>query len=95
VVGVNRFQSDAPARVELHRVDPEITGRQITRLRRVRAERDGAATARALDRLREAARGRDNLMPPILEAVRAYAGIGEICDVLRGVFSTYRPPVVV
>jgi methylmalonyl-CoA mutase N-terminal domain/subunit len=95
VVGVNRFQSDAPARVELHHVDPEVADRQITRLRRARAERDGPAVARALARLGEAARGPDNLMPPILDAVRAYAGVGEICDVLRGVFSTYRPPVVV
>jgi methylmalonyl-CoA mutase N-terminal domain/subunit len=95
VVGVNRFQGDAPARVELHRIDPEVADRQIARLRRVRAERDGDAAARALARLADAARGRDNLMPPILDAVRAYAGIGEICDVLRGVFSTYRPPVVV
>jgi len=50
---------------------------------------------RALDRLDAAARGTDNLLPPILDAVRAYVTIGEICDVLRAVFSTYRPPVVV
>jgi methylmalonyl-CoA mutase N-terminal domain/subunit len=94
VVGVNRFQSDAPARVELHRLDPEVAERQIARLRRVRAGRDSAAIGRALDRLADAARGSDNLMPPILEAVRAYASVGEICDVLRAVFGTYRPPVM-
>ena len=95
VVGVNRFQSDSPVRVETLRMDPEVLTRQKTRLARVRAERDGAAVQRALDRLDAAARGTDNLLPPILDAVRAYVTIGEICDVLRAVFSTYRPPVVV
>jgi methylmalonyl-CoA mutase N-terminal domain/subunit len=95
VVGVNRFQSDAPARVDLHRLDPEVAERQIARLHRVRRERDGGVVRHALDRLADAARGRDNLMPPILEAVRVYASVGDICDVLRGVFGTYRPPVVV
>jgi methylmalonyl-CoA mutase N-terminal domain/subunit len=94
VVGVNRFQDDAPARVQLQRVDPGIADRQISRLRQVRAGRDGDAVARALARLGEAARGDDNLLPPILEAVRAYASIGEICDVLRAAFGAYRPPVV-
>jgi methylmalonyl-CoA mutase N-terminal domain/subunit len=95
VVGVNRFQGDAPARIELHRLDPEIAERQLRRLARVREERDGGAVQRATARLEDAARGTDNLMPPILEAVRAYASIGEICDALRAVFSTHRPPVVV
>ncbi|MDR7482197.1 MAG: methylmalonyl-CoA mutase family protein, partial [Armatimonadota bacterium] len=63
--------------------------------RQVRAGRDGGAVARTLRRLGEAARGRDNLVPYILDAVEAYATVGEICDALRGVFSTYRPPVVV
>ncbi|MDR7522022.1 MAG: methylmalonyl-CoA mutase family protein [Armatimonadota bacterium] len=95
VVGVNRFASGAPARIDLQRIDPEVVDRQLERLRRVRAGRDGAAVARALERLGDAARGPDNLLPPILEAVRAYATIGEICDVLRGAFSRYRPPIVV
>ncbi len=95
VVGVNRFQSDTPVRPEVQRIDPEIAARQIARLNRVRAERDGSVAARALARLGDAARGRDNLLPPTLEAVRAYATLGEICDVLRVAFSTYRPPIVV
>ena len=95
VVGVNRFQSDSPVRVETLRIDPEVLTLQKARLARVRAGRDGAAVKRALDRLDAAARGTDNLLPPILDAVRAYVTIGEICDVLRAVFSTYRPPVVV
>ncbi len=95
VVGINRFQSDAPARIELHRLDPEIGERQLRRLARVRAERDGGAVQRAIAHLADAARATDNLMPPILEAVGAYASIGEICDALRRVFSTHRPAVVV
>jgi methylmalonyl-CoA mutase N-terminal domain/subunit len=95
IVGVNRFQGDAPARVELHRLDPEVAERQLERLRRVRRERDGQAVQRTLGRLADVARGADNLMPPILDAVRAYASIGEICDVLRGAFGVFRPAVVV
>jgi len=95
VVGVNRFQSDSPVRAETLRIDPEVLTRQKARLARVRAGRDGAAVQRELDRLDAAARGTDNLLPPILDAVRAYVTIGEICDVLRAAFSTYRPPVVV
>jgi methylmalonyl-CoA mutase N-terminal domain/subunit len=72
-----------------------VLARQKARLSRVRAERDRRAVERALARLDAAARGTDNLMPAILEAVQAYATIGEMCDVLRAVFSTYRPPVVV
>ena len=95
VVGVNRFQSDSPVRPEIQRIDPAIAARQIARLNRVRAERDGPAVMRALERLGDTARGRENLMPVILEAVRAYATVGEMCDVLRAAFSTYRPPIVV
>ena len=95
VVGVNRFHSDSAARSETLRIDPETVARQKARLARVRAERDGAAVERVLVRLGDMARGTDNLLPPILEAVRAYATIGEICDVLRKAFGTYRPPVVV
>ncbi|MGQ0568150.1 MAG: acyl-CoA mutase large subunit family protein [Armatimonadota bacterium] len=95
VVGVNRFQSDSPARVEIQRIDPEIMTRQTARLHRVRAERDGPAATRALERLDGAAHGRDNLLPHILDAVKAYATLGEICDVLRRAFGTYRPPIVV
>jgi methylmalonyl-CoA mutase N-terminal domain/subunit len=95
VVGVNRFQSAGPVRFETMRIDPGVLARQKARLSRVRAERDRRAVERALARLDAAARGTDNLMPAILEAVQAYATIGEMCDVLRAVFSTYRPPVVV
>ncbi|MDI6771558.1 MAG: methylmalonyl-CoA mutase family protein [bacterium] len=95
VVGVNRYQSDSPVKKELQLLDPETAARQLARLNEVRAGRDCTAVSHALERLRDEARGSGNLMHPILEAVRAYATVGEICDVLRSVFGTYRPPVVV
>jgi methylmalonyl-CoA mutase N-terminal domain/subunit len=93
VPGVNRFVSEAaPADVEIHRVPVELEREQIARVRRVRAERDPAAAERTLARLEDEARGTENLMPAIAEAVRAYATIGEITGALRRVFGTYVPP---
>ena len=65
----------------------------MARLWRVRAERDNAAVAACLARLRDAARGSANLMSPILDAVNAYATLGEISDVFREVFGEYQEPV--
>jgi methylmalonyl-CoA mutase N-terminal domain/subunit len=95
IVGVNRFQSDEGRVPPILRVDPASVEAQRARLRRVRAERDGARTEAALRALREAAQGRDNVLPPILECVRAYCTVGEICDTLRACFGTYRPSAVV
>jgi len=95
VVGVNVFQEGPEPPPPLHRVDPAVAQRQGERLARVRAERDGAQVRRALARLAEAARGTDNLLPPLLEAVEAYATLGEMVGVLKSVFGQYRPPVVV
>jgi methylmalonyl-CoA mutase N-terminal domain/subunit len=90
VVGVNQYVDDEPPQVPLLRVDEAGEARQLDRLRRVRRERSSADATRALHVLERAARGSDNLMPPILDAVRAYATLGEICDVLRNVFGEYR-----
>ena len=95
MVGVNRYRSEESVRPEIMRVRPEVVERQKARLALVRRQRDGDAVERALMRLRRAAGGDENLMPHILEAVNAYATIGEICDTLRAVFGVYRPPVVV
>jgi methylmalonyl-CoA mutase N-terminal domain/subunit len=97
VVGVNRFRDDAgaEARAPLQRIDPEGERRQVERVRRVRAERDPAAWAAALDRLEDAARGSDNLLPPILEAVKAYATVGEISDRLRTAFGVHRELITI
>ena len=95
IVGVNKFQLEGEEPRPIFRVDPEVERAQVERLRAVKAERDDAAVQPALAALREAARGDDNLVPPILEAVRAFATVGEMCDVLREVFGDYRPPSVI
>jgi methylmalonyl-CoA mutase N-terminal domain/subunit len=97
IVGVNKYvmPQDEKAKVKILRVDPEVQRRQIERLKRVRAERDNRAVKRALERLEEAARSRENTMPYILEAVKAYASVGEIMEVLKKVHGTYREPAMV
>jgi methylmalonyl-CoA mutase, N-terminal domain len=90
VVGVNRFVSGTEPHLKLLRIDEQVTARQVEKLKRVRAERDSARVRRALASVAEAARGGGNLMPHILEAVRAYASVGEICSALRSVFGEYR-----
>jgi methylmalonyl-CoA mutase N-terminal domain/subunit len=90
VVGVNCYQTPEPPAIPLLRVDPEGERRQRERLARLRSERDNAAVQRALAALRQAAQGPENLMPYILDAVRAYATLGETCRVLREVFGEYR-----
>ena len=90
VVGVNRFQVEGEHRVDFLRVDPKVQEEQVSRLHRLKQRRDGAAVTQALRRLKRAAQGTENLLPPILEAVKAYATLGEICDTLRDVFGEYR-----
>ncbi|MDW8268969.1 MAG: methylmalonyl-CoA mutase family protein, partial [Anaerolineae bacterium] len=100
IVGVNKYQTPEEARpVGIFRPDPETYRRQCERLAALRAERDNAAVQVALARLQAVAQapaGHDtNLMPPILEAVRAYATLGEICGALRQVWGEYVPPTVI
>jgi len=93
VVGVNAFKSDDPP-VTVMKVDPAVESRQVERLQAFRAKRSGAAAKQAVDAVRAAARGKDNLMPPIVAAVKAQATLGEISDALRDVFGEYRESVV-
>jgi len=90
VVGVNRFHVEEERPSNLLRVDPSVRISQIEKLKRSRSERDGKTVKKTLHDLELGAEGSDNLMPLILEAVRAYATLGEICDVLRGVFGEYQ-----
>jgi methylmalonyl-CoA mutase, N-terminal domain len=90
VVGVNCHEMEEPPSVRPFRVDPTIAERQAERLNELRARRDNAAVAAALDALERAARGPASLMEPLRTAVRAYSTIGEICGRLRGVFGAYR-----
>jgi len=90
VVGVNRYTEGDDHAVNLLRIGPEVERAQLERLRRTRAERDAARFEKSLRDLEAAARNDDNLMPHILEAVRAYASVQEICDTLKNVFGIYR-----
>jgi methylmalonyl-CoA mutase, N-terminal domain len=92
VVGVNEYQIDDDAPVDLATLDPELERAQIERVRALRGRRSQAETDRALRALGDAARGKDNLLPAILGAVKASATVGEIADELRGVFGEHRPP---
>jgi methylmalonyl-CoA mutase N-terminal domain/subunit len=91
VVGVNRFTVAEEEPYEPLRVDPAIEAEQAQRLARLRAERDNTAVTAALDELRRAAEGTDNVLYPMREALRARATVGEVCDALRQVWGVYRP----
>jgi methylmalonyl-CoA mutase, N-terminal domain len=95
VVGVNDFVIDEPPPENLFQLDPRLVESLAERLDNVRKARDGDAAGRARDAVERAARGRDNLLPPILEAVRAHVTLGEICDTLRGVFGVHQASVVI
>ena len=90
VVGVNEYRTDEPPIEKLQTIDPEETRRQVDGVVRVRRERDGAAARAALDRLDDTARSSQNTVESIIECVEAYATVGEIADVLRGVFGEQR-----
>ncbi len=90
IVGVNAFQSLDEEPIEILQIDQAAHERQVNKLAALRGRRDGAEVARSLDRLRRAAQGTDNTMPYILDAVRAYATLGEICNALRDVFGSYQ-----
>jgi methylmalonyl-CoA mutase N-terminal domain/subunit len=92
IIGVNAYQDEAPLKISLLEMDPEGYRRQAERLDELRRTRDTGALGQALDRLRIACQGTENTMPHILEAVHAYATLGEIIDVMRGVFGTYEEP---
>ncbi len=97
IVGVNKYTipREQDQRVPTLKIDPEVQRRQIERLRRVRRERDAQAVARALHKLAEAAQNKQNTMPYILEAVKAYASVGEIMGVLQRIHGAYREPAFV
>jgi methylmalonyl-CoA mutase N-terminal domain/subunit len=94
VVGVNAFTQEAPP-VPVTKVDPRIEAEQVERLRTMRARRDARAHATALEKVDRAARGNDNVLPCILEAVKAYATVGEIANVLRSCWGEHVETLVV
>jgi len=93
VVGVNEYKVDEPMKYEMLKIDPKKEEDQVKGLVDVRKKRDNAALKSALAEVKKAAEGKDNLMPPILKAVKAYGTIGEISDTLRSIFGEYREKV--
>ena len=95
IVGLNRFQTHEAKLTGLLKVDPEVGEKQKARLQELKNTRDNAAVQKTLAELKTAAEGTDNLMPPILKAVKALATLGEVCDTLRGVFGEYEAPALI
>jgi DNA-binding NarL/FixJ family response regulator len=90
IVGVNEFQIDEQTKPPLLRVNPEVENAQVKGLKELRQKRDNKKVEEALENLSKCARSSSNLMPEILAAVKTYATLGEICQVLREVFGEYR-----
>ncbi|MDD3581275.1 MAG: methylmalonyl-CoA mutase family protein [Desulfobacca sp.] len=95
IVGLNKFQVEEERPKELLRVDPSVRDKQIARLSDLKSQRDAAAVTKALTEVKHAAQTEANLMPPILQAVKSLATLGEICDVLREVFGEYEAAPIV
>ena len=95
IVGVNKYEmKNQPQEVPTLVIDESVRMHQLERLERTRAKRDNGAVAKALDSLRIAAQRGDNTMPATIEAVRAYATLGEICSALRDVYGIYEEPAI-
>jgi methylmalonyl-CoA mutase N-terminal domain/subunit len=94
-VGVNKYRMEEDERdVQLHPYNTEAAEEQMARLAQVKAERDGEAVSQALDALRRAAEDeKENVMPYVIDAVKAYATLGEMTDVFREVFGEFKEPV--
>lgn len=95
LVGLNAYQSDEAQAIPVFKGDPATEQRQVDQLRVLRQKRDQASVDRTLVDLAGAARANANLMPALIESVKAYATLGEICEALRGVYGTYKPSQVV
>ena len=93
IVGVNRFEDEEEPPIEILRIGEEAAAKQEARLADLRARRDSGAVERALETLGRAAREDENLLPPLLDAVRAYATLGEIRIVLEKVYGRFKEPV--
>ncbi|MCX7703346.1 MAG: methylmalonyl-CoA mutase family protein [Planctomycetota bacterium] len=92
IVGVNEYVEEEKLEIPLLKVGAEVEQRQVARLKELRRTRDNNAVAKALDEVEAAAREKRNIMPPILNAARAYASLGEIVNAMKKVFGEYREP---
>jgi methylmalonyl-CoA mutase N-terminal domain/subunit len=89
IVGVNRYELEDEPEIEILKIDPALEGEQIARVQALRSKRDSATAESTLARLKAAAAGDENLMPPLVEASKAYVTMGEMCDALREVWGTW------
>ncbi|HUS10000.1 MAG TPA: methylmalonyl-CoA mutase family protein [Pyrinomonadaceae bacterium] len=92
IVGVNKYQMDEESTIPILAIDESVRTHQVERLNQARAKRDKGAVANALEKLKRAAQRAENTMPATIEAVRAYATLGEICSALRDVYGVYEEP---
>ncbi len=96
VIGVNKFQiKDEDLKLEILKADPEIQKQQIEKLEKIKESRDNNLVKEKLEKIKEVAKTNENLMPYLIEAVKAYATNGEICDVLREIFGTYKLTTII
>ena len=95
IVGVNEFASDSEQGAPILQIDEGAAQQQLAKVDRLRRTRNKVASTRALDRLRKAAAGTENTMPALLDAVRAYATLGEMCDALRDVWGEYQEQAII
>ncbi len=93
IVGVNQYVDESSVEPKIHRIDPEIERRQVARLQELKVTRDKGKVEHVLSRLEKAASSDENLMPFIIDSVKAYATLGEISNVFREVFGIYQPKV--
>jgi len=95
IVGVNEYTTEEHEEVPLLKIDPKVEEEQIARLQKLRQERDDQKVKQILQKLHDEAEKNVNLMPTIIEAVKAYATLGEICDVLREVYGVYKEMIII
>ena len=94
VIGVNKFTIKEPSHLELLEIDERIAKKQIGRLQNLKSRRDNRRVAKVLNEVRQVAKSKENVMPVLIEAVKAYATVGEISDALRDVFGEYKAPSI-
>ena len=93
MIGVNKFRDAEKPSIELLKVNPEVEEKQKRRLELLGKERDKESVKKALVEIKRIAESKENLMPVVLDAVKSYVTLGEICSILKEVFGEYRPMV--
>ncbi|MCK4434498.1 methylmalonyl-CoA mutase, partial [Candidatus Bathyarchaeota archaeon] len=95
LIGVNDYKTEEKYPMKILRVDPKVEEKQVARLQKLKRERDNRKVNEVLEKLHYSAEKNENLMPIIIDAVKAYATIGEICDVLRKIYGEYKELIVI